>query len=310
MNVLSLFDGMSCGQIALRELGVKVDKYFAAEIDKYAIAQTQLNFPETIQLGNVTDVRAKDLPKIDLLLGGSPCQGFSFAGRRLNFNDPRSALFFEFVRILNEIRAINPDVIFLLENVRMKREYQDIISDKLGLRPVLINSARVSAQNRERLYWSNILTRQIDQSGTIETAIPQPEDLGLLFRDIMEEDVPDNYYLSEEVVANRIRHKERNKSKGNGFGMVVRTLNDKSTSICVGGRGIYDLVSVTETKRTKKDDGVNKNTGIRRYTPTECSRLQTIPEWYRWECSNTQKYKMLGNEIGRASCRERVCHRV
>ena len=296
MNVLSLFDGMSCGQIALRELGIEVDKYFASEIDKHAIAQTQLNFPDTIQLGNVTDVRAKDLPKIDLLLGGSPCQGFSFAGRQLNFNDPRSALFFEYVRILTEIREINPDVKFLLENVRMKREYQDIISAQLGLRPVLINSERVSAQNRERLYWSNIRTRQIDQSGTIGTAIPQPEDLGLFFRDIMEEDVPDNYYLSEEVVANRIRHKERNKNKGNGFGMVVRTLNDKSTAICVGGRGIYDLVSVTEPKRTNQDDQVIKQTErIRRYTPTECSRLQTIPEWYRWECSNTQQYKMLGN---------------
>ena len=296
MNVLSLFDGMSCGQIALRELGIKVNKYFASEIDKHAISQTQLNFPDTIQLGNVTDVRAKDLPKIDLLLGGSPCQGFSFAGRQLNFNDPRSALFFEYVRILNEIRGINPDVIFLLENVRMKREYQDIISAQLGLRPVLINSARVSAQNRERLYWSNIRTRQIDQSGTIGTAIPQPEDLGLFFRDIMEEDVPGNYYLSEEVVANRIKHKERNKSKGNGFGMVVRTLNEKSTAICVGWRGIYDLVSVTETKRTNQYDEVRKRTErIRRYTPTECSRLQTIPDWYRWECSNTQKYKMLGN---------------
>ena len=296
MNVLSLFDGMSCGQIALRELGIKVNKYFASEIDKHAISQTQLNFPDTIQLGNVTDVRAKDLPKIDLLLGGSPCQGFSFAGRQLNFNDPRSALFFEYVRILNEIREINPDVIFLFENVRMKREYQDIISAQLGLRPVLINSARVSAQNRERLYWSNIRTRKIDQSGTIGTAIPQPEDLGLFFRDIMEEDVPGNYYLSEEVVANRIKHKERNKSKGNGFGMVVRTLNEKSTAICVGGRGIYDLVSVTETKRTNQYDEVRKRTErIRRYTPTECSRLQTIPDWYRWKSSNTQKYKMLGN---------------
>ena len=296
MNVLSLFDGMSCGQIALRELGIKVNKYFASEIDKHAIAQTQLNFPETIQLGNVTDVRAKDLPKIDLLLGGSPCQGFSFAGRQLNFNDPRSALFFEYVRILNEIRGINPDVIFLLENVRMKREYQDIITAQLGLRPVLINSARVSAQNRERLYWSNIRTRQIDQSGTIGTAIPQPEDLGLFLRDIMEEDVPDNYYLSEEVVANRIKHKERNKNKGNGFGMVIRTLYDKSTAICVGGRGIYDLVSVTEPKRTNQDDAVIKQKErIRRYTPTECSRLQTIPDWYKWDCSNTQKYKMLGN---------------
>lgn len=108
MNVLSLFDGMSCGRIALRELGIKVDRYYASEINKHAIKQTQLNFPDTIQLGDVRGVHAKDLPKIDLLIGGSPCQGFSFAGKQFNFNDPRSALFFEFVRILNECREINP----------------------------------------------------------------------------------------------------------------------------------------------------------------------------------------------------------
>lgn len=162
MNVLSLFDGMSCGQIALRELGIKVDRYYASEINKHAIKQTQLNFPDTIQLGDVRGVHAKDLPKIDLLIGGSPCQGFSFAGKQLNFNDPRSALFFEFVRILNECREINPDVKFLLENVRMKRECEQVISDTLGIKPVMINSALVSAQNRVRLYWSNIRTAATD----------------------------------------------------------------------------------------------------------------------------------------------------
>ena len=195
MNVLSLFDGMSCGQIALRELGLKVDRYYASEINKYAIRQTQLNFPDTIQLGDVRSVHAKDLPKIDLLIGGSPCQGFSFAGKQLNFNDPRSALFFEFARILNECREINPDVKFMLENVRMKREYEQVISDTLGVKPVMINSALVSAQNRVRLYWSNIRTAP---SGLFEirTDIPQPKDRGLFLRDILGDDVDAKYFLS------------------------------------------------------------------------------------------------------------------
>jgi len=136
MNVLSLFDGMSCGQIALKQLGIKVDKYYASEIDKYAIQIAQKNFPNTIHIGDVTKVLAKDLPKIDLLLGGSPCQGFSFAGKQLNFNDSRSKLFFEFVRLLKELKP----KYFLLENVRMKQEYQDVISEHLGVKPIMINS--------------------------------------------------------------------------------------------------------------------------------------------------------------------------
>jgi DNA-cytosine methyltransferase len=152
MNVLSLFDGMSCGQIALKKLGIQVDNYFASEIDKHAIAVTMHNFPNTIQLGDVTKVFAKDLPKIDLLIGGSPCQGFSFAGKQLNFDDPRSKLFFEFVRLLEETKP----KYFLLENVLMKKEYEQIITDHLGVEPIFINSALVSAQNRKRLYWTNI----------------------------------------------------------------------------------------------------------------------------------------------------------
>ena len=176
MNVLSLFDGMSCGQIALDQLGIHVDKYFAAEIDPYAMRVTQNNFPETVHLGDVTKVFAKDLPQIDLLLGGSPCQGFSFAGKQLNFNDPRSALFFEYVRLLKEC---NPKY-FLLENVRMKKEYQDVITEHLGVEPIMINSALVSAQNRVRLYWTNIPN------------ITQPEDKGIVLKDILEE-LPTNY---------------------------------------------------------------------------------------------------------------------
>src|SRR5574344_3035952 len=172
MNVLSLFDGMSCGQIALNRAGIKYDNYFASEIDKPAIKVTQANYPGTIQLGSVVDIKGANLPKIDLLIGGSPCQGFSFAGRQLNFNDPRSALFFEFVRILKEVRGINPDVKFLLENVRMERRCEAVISQQLGVRPVMINSALVSAQNRVRLYWTNIRTRTEGLFSDIYTDIP------------------------------------------------------------------------------------------------------------------------------------------
>jgi len=151
LTVLSLFDGMSCGQIALRELGIKVDAYYASEIDKFCIAQTQLNFPDTIQLGDVRGVTLASLPKIDLILAGSPCQGFSFAGKQLNFEDPRSVLFFQFQRIAHQAYYLNPDMKFLLENVRMKKSSEEIITRCLdGLRPVVINSALVSAQNRVR----------------------------------------------------------------------------------------------------------------------------------------------------------------
>lgn len=155
-NVLSFFDGMSCGQLALQKSGIEVTNYFACEIDKYASKVAKHNFPNTIELGDVTKVFAKDLPKIGLFIGGSPCQGFSFAGKQLNFEDPRSKLFFEFVRMLNEIKETNPDVLFLLENVKMKKEFQDIITQHLGVEPVEINSNLVSAQNRKRIYWTNI----------------------------------------------------------------------------------------------------------------------------------------------------------
>jgi len=197
INVLSLFDGMSCGQIALQKLGIKVNKYFAAEIDKHAIAVTQHNFPNTIQLGDVTKVFAKDLPKIDLLIGGSPCQGFSFAGKQLAFDDPRSKLFFEFVRLKNEC---NPTY-FMLENVKMKKEFELIISNYMGVAPIEINSALLSAQNRVRLYWTNIANEPFGLFGDMACTIPQPKDKGILLRDILESDVPDKYYLSDKMLA-------------------------------------------------------------------------------------------------------------
>lgn len=216
INVLSLFDGMSCGQIALREAGIKVNKYFASEIDKFAIQQTQHNFPDTVQLGSVTGVHAADLPHIDLLIGGSPCQGFSFAGKQLNFNDPRSVLFFEYVRILREIQEYNPGVLFLLENVRMRKECEQVITEQLGLEPVVINSALVSAQNRVRLYWTNIRTREEANlfDTKVFTDIPQPEDRGIYLRDILEDDVEPKYVLTSSRIKKLIEHHRRQAEAG------------------------------------------------------------------------------------------------
>jgi site-specific DNA-cytosine methylase len=172
MNVLSLFDGMSCGQIALKKLGAKVDNYYASEIDKYAISIAEKNFPNTVHLGDVTKITSVPYNvKIDLLIGGSPCQGFSKSGNRLNFDDPRSKLFFEFVRIL---KLVKPKY-FMLENVVMNKESRDIISKYLGVEPIEINSNLVSAQSRRRLYWTNIPNVTI------------PEDKGIVIRDILED---------------------------------------------------------------------------------------------------------------------------
>lgn len=169
---LSLFDGISCGQEALKRAGLTTRIYLASEIEKYPMMITRKNHPLTVQLGDVTKIKTDNLPHINLLMGGSPCQGFSFAGKQLNFDDPRSALFFEFVRLLEECK---PDY-FLLENVMMKQEYQDIITEHLGVEPVMINSSLLSAQNRKRLYWTNIKTTQ-------------PEDKKILLKDILEKNI-------------------------------------------------------------------------------------------------------------------------
>ena len=179
INVCALFDGSSCGQVALERAGIKVKYYFASEVDRWAEKITLKNYPKTINLGDVNFVSGRQLPDIDLILAGSPCQGFSFAGKQLAFDDPRSALFFEFLRILDECRKFNPNVKFLLENVRMKQEYQDIISDYLGVQPVAINSSLVSAQNRYRLYWCN-------------WDITEPKDKGILLKDILVEGFGDS----------------------------------------------------------------------------------------------------------------------
>ena len=169
--VLSLFDGMSCGQIALNRLGIPIKTYYASEIDPYPIKVTQANYPDTVQLGDVRNITLESLPeKPDIILAGSPCTGFSFAGKRLAFDDPQSVLFFEFVRLLKEIEP----KWFLLENVKMKKEYLNVITEHVGVEPILLNSALVSAQNRWRYYWTNI------------PGINEPEDKGIVLKDILE----------------------------------------------------------------------------------------------------------------------------
>lgn len=222
MNVLSLFDGMSCGQIALKELGIKIDTYYASEVDKFAIAQTQLNFPDTIQLGDVRNIDARTLGHIDLLIGGSPCQSFSFAGKRAGMStkqheeiktlkrylelkkvgfefEGESYLFWEYMRVLKEIRETNPDVLFLLENVEMGKMWEGVLNEAIGLSGVHINSSLVSAQNRRRIYWTNIKTRKEGLFGDVFTDIPQPPDKGLLLHDIIEKNVSKKYFVSPAV---------------------------------------------------------------------------------------------------------------
>jgi DNA-cytosine methyltransferase len=334
LNVLSLFDGMSCGQIALQRAGIKVENYFASEIDKHAIQVTQHNYTNTIQIGDVTKVKVSDLPKIDLLIGGSPCQGFSFAGKQLNFDDPRSKLFFEFVRLLKETKA----KYFLLENVLMKKEYEQIITDHLGVEPIFINSALVSAQNRKRLYWTNIPN------------VTEPKDKGITWGDVRERGVnTECYYYTEKAMQWLARvsqkknktlmvHSDADKmqmleashhkkySNQRFFGIVDLPKNEQAIAAM---RGRYLIAG-------KRQDGKQKTKGLtkqyiefrydgktnalttvtkdnvvvpftlpnripadefffRYITPLECERLQTVPDGYTSCVSDTQRYKMLGN---------------
>jgi len=358
MNVLSLFDGMSCGQIALDQLGIKVNNYFAAEVDKYAIKVAQQNFPGTIHLGDVREIQTSGTHlmdecdcghKIDLLIGGSPCQGFSFAGKNLNFDDPRSKLFFEYARLLKELKP----KYFLLENVRMKKESMDVISEYLGVEPIAINSNLVSAQNRHRLYWTNI-------------PFDAPtEDKGVVLRDILEPEVDKKYYAGKKLResymgGNQLNPKYKSQcntiypddgkfatlcagTHGYSFGYVPAPSPDGL--ILIGDAGIsdkYDYVNrvyhpdgkgpslvastgghlqpkILQTARGYNKGGLKAKDGktptlstsswqhnnhltydegltYRKLTPTECERLQTVPEGYTDKgISDTQRYKMLGN---------------
>jgi len=253
MNVLSLFDGMSCGQIALNEAGIKYDKYYACEIDKHAIKVTKQNYPNTIHLGDVTKIKGSELPKIDLIIGGSPCQGFSIAGKQLNFEDPRSKLFFEFVRLLKECKP----KYFLLENVKMKKEWQDVISEELGVKPIKINSSFFSGQNRVRYYWTNIKIDEItDKEITISDVIGE----------------------NCKGAARRARYKN-----GNSGPTYQKTeiRNDKKANA---------MTTVKKNSMVALDNGE-----VRYLSRNEAEQLQNVPKNYTSCVTENQALKMLGN---------------
>ena len=251
INVLSLFDGMSCGQQALERLGIKVDKYYASEIDPYAISVTQYNYPDTIQLGDIKEIEGKDLPSIDLIIGGSPCTGFSFSGHRLEFEDPRSALFFEFHRLIKEC---NPRYM-LLENVRMSNKSKDVITKYMGVEPININSALVSAQSRNRLYWTNIPN------------VTQPQDRGIMLKDILI-DGENNLPMYSNIYG--------------GFGeKKPRVHYDKSVTIrtASGGGHIPSVTKVDDKyylKQNQKDHVLDPTRLKKKYTAIDGDKALTL----------------------------------
>jgi DNA (cytosine-5)-methyltransferase 3A len=294
MNVLSLFDGISCGQLALNRAGVEYDKYFASEIDKHAIKVTQHHFSNTIQLGDVEELKVSSLPKIDLLIGGSPCQSFSVAGNGSGF-DGKSKLFFEFVRILKEV---NPKY-FLLENVKMKKEWQDIISENLGVEPIEINSSLVSAQHRRRLYWTNI------------PEIIQPENKNIKLADILEKNIEgDKKYGDFKSNNGKTIRIEKNNfpytfyeartKEGKEERKRVRILTGRDTTPRSAKYKIY-LPLRTEKSNcilatpSQLDYIVDLNGTYRKLTINEIEALQTVPINYTESVSENQRRKMLGN---------------
>jgi DNA-cytosine methyltransferase len=284
MRVLSLFDGISAGLVALKRIGIEVSEYHAYEIDPHAITISQKNHPEIIRHGSVVGADFTQFQGFDLIVAGSPCQGFSFAGHQLNFDDPRSALFFEFVRAIKEAQP----KYFLLENVKMKKEYSDVISKCLGVGFVEINSALVSAQNRKRLYWTNL--------GKIE----QPEDKGIYLKDIIESGLVDrdksycidaNYFKGGSL-KNYLEKCRRQlvfnySSSGRGNGKVEDRTNEalKAATLTATGYSNRSLTGVIDYPSLE----------IRKLTPIECERLQNFEDDYTEGISNSQRYKCLGN---------------
>lgn len=266
MNVLSLFDGISCGKLALDRAGIKVDNYFASEIDQYALKISSRNNPDIKHIGDVKNIQLEYLPKIDLLIGGSPCQGFSNAGRGLNFSDPRSALFFEFVRIMEEAQP----KFFLLENVRMKKEWLDIITQFMKVEPILINSAALSPQNRQRWYWTNI--PNVGHPPSINTQT---------LRDVLEDNPSLVFNPSDDLMAKYKGGNQMNPDYSSQSNR-IHDINEKAPTICAGSHG-YNY------------GYINYNDRIRKLTPVEFERLQTLPDNYTDGVSNTQRYKVCGN---------------
>lgn len=300
MNILSLFDGISCGRVALDRAGIPVNKYYASEIDKYAIQISQKNYPDIIRLGDVNNWESWDIDwsSIDLILAGSPCQGLSFAGKQEGLDDPRSKLFFRFAEILQHVQSVNPRVKFLLENTRMKQKPKTIMTQTVGVEPILIDSALVSAQRRKRLYWCN-------------WHVAQPEDKGILLKDII-----------HETQGIAIKQRPRGKNKGAVFTEKSPTLTSNSwehnnfvcsdawvnwwnknknyqiskkySFICNDKQKAITLTARQYASWNGNFYQLGENV-FRKLTPIECERLQTLPDKFTEGVSNTQRYKCLGN---------------
>lgn len=295
MNVLSLFDGMSCGQQALERAGIKVENYFASEIDKYAITVAMANYPNTKQLGSVVYLNGFNLPKIDLLIGGSPCQSFSFGGKRKgmatkdeqeiltlehylelkaeNYEfEGQSYLFWEYIRLLNETKP----KYFLLENVKMSKKWEIVLNKAIGVKPILINSSLLSGQSRKRLYWTNIAN------------IEQPQDKSILIKDLLENQVDNKFFLSnyKEIISN----KDNLFFSKNYLQWSRNGKNNRSQDFRA-----YYIYTKSGTLTTGTNIKIIKDNTIRRLTPLECERLQTVKDNYTNFVSNSQRYRMLAN---------------
>ena len=319
ITVLSLFDWMSCGRLALERAWIPVENYWACEIDKYAAQVSRNNRDDVFHLWDVRDLSWWDFSEdvcwepIDLLIGGSPCQWFSSAGKGLNFEDPRSKLFFEFVRILNEAKPRY----FLLENVKMKKERQNIISEHLfGIQPVEIDSALVSAQRRKRLY--RVGKRNEDWSYS-QVMISQPEDKGIFLKDILEDKIEKWYYINQEKVKDTYTKQSNFLKKillnihpsGKGMNGNVYNPEHKSPTLTTNkgewikiiqlprGKNIWGIIDrktpTLSANLWQHNNLLQEWYRVRRLTPIECERLQTLPDNYTQWVSNSQRYKMLGN---------------
>jgi DNA-cytosine methyltransferase len=281
MNVLSLFDGMSCGQIALNKAGVKVDDYYASEIDKWAIQIAQKNYPNTIHIGSVLDVKGGNFgeDKIDLLIGGSPCQSFSRSGDGSGF-DGKSKLFWEYVRVLNEVKP----KYFLLENVVMKKEWEDIITKALGVEPIMIDSKYFSAQKRQRLYWTNIpFDKNINDKGVtiLDILCPQGTEHILNDHPVVIEKLGKSFKIKN---ATKLGYLIAN--DGDCVNLEVPNSNTRRGRVSVGK---------SNTLNTACNYGVVVDGDLRELNIIEYERLQTVPYNYTKGVSESQRKRMLGN---------------
>lgn len=298
MNVLSLFDGISCGMVALERAGIRVDKYFASEIDNNAIAISAKNYPDIVRLGDVTKWRAWDISwkSIDLIIAGSPCQGFSRNGKMLNFDDPRSELFFCFVDILEHVKKANPHVLFLLENVEMKTEWKNTISDFVGVLPIDINSNLLSAQNRSRTYWTNI------------EGVELPKDKGIKLLDILSCPDPLGYIPHEGLLFDpSISEASRQLVQRVNGEIRVRQAVKRGYIVAENGDGVNLQFPTSKSRRGRVIKGrsatldcscdvcVLQDNMIRKYTVSELERLQTLPDGYTAGAARTAAARAIGN---------------